>query len=168
MSDIFADKKSTFHSQLNIQNTEVKSPDNNTVQTSFSSSNIQQQNHSEITLASNFSNNLYIGQPNNNEQVNLPPLQEVNRADNNSASVPLFSNASFSSVSSVPAFPITTDAAAPPLAVKPETNNSQSVPLFPPSNSGTILAPNPPNSATSKYVYIYILTESAKTFQLWL
>lgn len=156
MKDIFADKKSTFQGQLNKHNTEVNPPDSNIVQTSFPISNIQQQQHSETNLVSSFSNKFYIGHPNNNGQENLQNPQAVNNLDNTPTSVPLFSTASFSSVPSIPTFPVASGAAVPPPVLKPEPNSSQPVPLFPPLNSGPNSAPNPSNTSTSKYLNYYI------------
>lgn len=150
MNDIFADKNSTFHGQLNKQNIEVKPPDNTIVQTNFPISNIQQQQQSETNLVSSFSANLYIEQ-HNNEQKSLQNPQAVKSLDGTPTSVPLFSTASFSSGTSIPTFPVAAGVAVPPPVAKPETNISQPVPLFPPPNTGSISTPNPSNSSTSKY-----------------
>lgn len=125
-------------------------PDSSIVQTSFSISNIQQQQQSETNLVSSFSNNFYIGQPKNKGQENLQNPQAVNNLDNTPASVPLFPTASFSSVPSIPTFPVASGAAVPPPVLKQEPNSSQPVPLFTPSNSGPNSTPNPSNSSTSK------------------
>lgn len=152
LNDIFADKKSTFHSQLNQQNPEVIPPDTNIVQTSLDSSNVRQPNQSLTRLSnlvSKFTNNFNIGLPNNNGQDVIQTPALVPPRDSFPQSVPLF--ASGVAFPSVPSVPIASGTTAPPLFVNQDSNIPHSVPLFPTSNLGIIQVQKPPSNTVGKY-----------------
>lgn len=144
LNDIFSDRKSTFHSQLNQQNSETP-PDTNIVQTSSHSSNLVQQNQTLNNLVSNFTNNFnFIGSSDRNDQKVLQPLPvEDRRENNNPDSVQLFSSGSVPSASLVPSLPDTT---ASILSVNQE--NIKPPPSFAFSNPSVLPPPKPITSAS--------------------